>query len=134
MTGALLLLAAFFSTLGCPASVFAVDRVLVRSGTRMQLLERLETLLPNIDATTLNNQVFQHITTGFMDTEPLLREATVKSALHLAPALNGMNSLALLKCVLSPALHSCCGSVRVQPADNVPCVCIFPQVPAEDSA
>ena len=33
-------------------------------GTRMQLLERLETLLPNIDSPTLNNQVFQHIVTG----------------------------------------------------------------------
>jgi hypothetical protein len=30
----------------------------------MQLLDRLESLLPNIDSSTLNTQVFQHIVTG----------------------------------------------------------------------
>jgi hypothetical protein len=34
---------------------------------------------------------------GFMDTEPLLREATVKASLHLAPVLNGANGDMLLK-------------------------------------
>ncbi len=33
----------------------------------MQLLDRLESLLPNIDSPTLNNQVFQHIVTGAPD-------------------------------------------------------------------
>jgi hypothetical protein len=35
---------------------------------------------------------------GFTDTEPLLREATVKASLYLAPALNAVNGLMLLRC------------------------------------
>ena len=52
---------------------------------RIPLLEKLPALMPHLSQKVVNDAIFQHISLGFVDTSPVLRELTVKSIVHLAP-------------------------------------------------
>lgn len=59
--------------------------------TRSRLLQQLEHFIDHLQANTINDQIFPHIVNGFMDTNPTIREQTVKSVIHLSPKLNYNN-------------------------------------------
>ncbi|KAB7499520.1 N-terminal kinase-like protein [Armadillidium nasatum] len=59
--------------------------------TRLKLLQQIENLADHLDAKTVNDQIFQPLVTGFQDTNPTIREHTVKAVLFLAPKLNYNN-------------------------------------------
>ncbi|GFG41089.1 hypothetical protein Cfor_03132, partial [Coptotermes formosanus] len=59
--------------------------------TRIRLLQQLEHFIGHLQAATVNDQIFPHVAHGFMDTNPTIREQTVKSVIHLAPKLNYNN-------------------------------------------
>nr|CAH7725902.1 unnamed protein product [Callosobruchus chinensis] len=59
--------------------------------TRSRLLQQLEFFIGHLQASTVNDQIFPQIAHGFMDTNPTIREQTVKSVIHLAPKLNYNN-------------------------------------------
>jgi len=59
--------------------------------TRIQLLHHLPAYVERIAGEALNRDVFPQLLNGFTDTNAVLREATVKSSLHLAPALSDAN-------------------------------------------
>ncbi|KIM45100.1 hypothetical protein M413DRAFT_441766 [Hebeloma cylindrosporum] len=57
-------------------------------GTRMALLEHLPEYVDKLDKKTVSDKIFSHLQLGFSDTVPLIREATVKSIILLAPKLS----------------------------------------------
>ncbi|XP_034250810.1 N-terminal kinase-like protein [Thrips palmi] len=59
--------------------------------TRVRLLQQLELFIGHLQSATVNDQIFPQIAHGFMDTNPTIREQTVKSIIHLAPKLNYNN-------------------------------------------
>jgi SCY1-like protein 1 len=59
--------------------------------TRSRLLQQLEYFIGHLQAATVNDQIFPQIAHGFMDTNPTIREQTVKSVIHLAPKLSYNN-------------------------------------------
>ncbi|KAK9873941.1 hypothetical protein WA026_002294 [Henosepilachna vigintioctopunctata] len=59
--------------------------------TRSRLLQQLEHFIGHLQAGTVNDQIFPQIAHGFMDTNPTIREQTVKSVIHLAPKLSYNN-------------------------------------------
>lgn len=48
-------------------------------GTRMALLEHLEEYADKLDNKTVSDKIWPNLQTGFTDTVPVIREATVKS-------------------------------------------------------
>lgn len=46
--------------------------------TRLQLLQQMQHLIVHMDHTTVNDKVFPELATGFLDTNPTIREHTVK--------------------------------------------------------
>ena len=46
--------------------------------TRLQLLQQMEQLVVHMDPGTVNDKVFGELATGFLDTNPTIREHTVK--------------------------------------------------------
>ncbi|XP_071533410.1 N-terminal kinase-like protein [Panulirus ornatus] len=66
--------------------------------TRLKLLQQIEFLIEYMNHQTVNDQIFPQLATGFLDTNPTIREHTVKSVLFLAPKLNYNNlNLEVLK-------------------------------------
>ncbi|KAG0712865.1 N-terminal kinase-like protein [Chionoecetes opilio] len=59
--------------------------------TRLRLLQQAGELAPHVDPNTLNTQVFPHLASGFLDTNPTIRENTVKSIRFFGPKLNYQN-------------------------------------------
>lgn len=59
--------------------------------TRVNLLQQIEFFIEHLSQDVVNNQIFPNIASGFMDTNPVVREATVKAMLHLAAKLNYKN-------------------------------------------
>ncbi|XP_047501950.1 N-terminal kinase-like protein isoform X2 [Penaeus chinensis] len=59
--------------------------------TRLKLLQQMESLVEYMDPKTVNDQVFPQLATGFSDSNPTIREQTVKSIMFLAPKLNYNN-------------------------------------------
>ncbi|KAG7172298.1 N-terminal kinase-like protein-like [Homarus americanus] len=59
--------------------------------TRLKLLQQMDSLVEHMNQSTVNDQVFPQLATGFLDTNPTIREHTVKSILFLAPKLNYNN-------------------------------------------
>uniref|UniRef100_A0A1B6CN54 N-terminal kinase-like protein n=1 Tax=Clastoptera arizonana TaxID=38151 RepID=A0A1B6CN54_9HEMI len=59
--------------------------------TRSRLLQQLEHFIDHLQANTINEQIFPQVMNGFMDTNPTIREQTVKSVIHLSPKLNYNN-------------------------------------------
>jgi len=76
--------------------------------TRLQLLHHLPEYIERLSDDAVNGPVLTNILTGFSDTNAVLREATVKSALPLAPRLTGAN----LHRVLLPCLKRCLGDAE----------------------
>ncbi|XP_030773951.1 N-terminal kinase-like protein isoform X4 [Rhinopithecus roxellana] len=58
---------------------------------RIRLLQQMEQFIQYLDEPTVNTQIFPHVVHGFLDTNPAIREQTVKSMLLLAPKLNKAN-------------------------------------------
>ncbi|THV06735.1 ARM repeat-containing protein [Dendrothele bispora CBS 962.96] len=56
-------------------------------GTRMALLDHLSEYADKLDKKTVDSKVFPHLQTGFSDSVAVIREATVKSIILLAPKL-----------------------------------------------
>ncbi|KAJ6602181.1 armadillo-type protein [Mycena sp. CBHHK59/15] len=57
-------------------------------GTRMALLDHLPDYAEKLDKKTVETKVFPHLQTGFSDTVAVIREATVKSIILIAPLLS----------------------------------------------
>lgn len=64
----------------------STDRV-----TRSRLLQQLDLFITHLQSGVVNDQIFPQISHGFLDTNPTIREQTVKSIIHLAPKLNYNN-------------------------------------------
>eukprot|EP00096_Caligus_rogercresseyi_P013655 TRINITY_DN6280_c0_g1_i1.p1 TRINITY_DN6280_c0_g1~~TRINITY_DN6280_c0_g1_i1.p1 ORF type:complete len:729 (-),score=189.49 TRINITY_DN6280_c0_g1_i1:54-2240(-) len=58
---------------------------------RFKLLSQIESFVEHLSPKIINNQVFPQIQNGFVDREPMIREKTVISIIHLAPKLNSSN-------------------------------------------
>ncbi|XP_023343193.1 N-terminal kinase-like protein isoform X2 [Eurytemora carolleeae] len=58
---------------------------------RFKLLSQIETFVEHLNNKIVNDQVFPKIESGFLDSEPLIREKTVIAMIHLAPKLNYSN-------------------------------------------
>ncbi|KAF9559894.1 ARM repeat-containing protein [Agrocybe pediades] len=54
-------------------------------GTRMALLEHLPQYVDKLDKKAVSEKIFPHLQLGFSDTVAVIREATVKSIISLAP-------------------------------------------------
>ncbi|KAK7104395.1 N-terminal kinase-like protein [Littorina saxatilis] len=59
--------------------------------TRVNLLQQVEFFVEHLTHAVVNDQIFPNIASGFMDTNPVVRESTVKAMLHLASKLNYKN-------------------------------------------
>ncbi|CEM03226.1 unnamed protein product [Vitrella brassicaformis CCMP3155] len=80
-------------------------------GIRYALLQQLESLDPHLDATTVNNEIFEPLALGFTDSSAPLREATVKSMLYFMPKLRKAQSEKALR-LLSRCLSDNEPSIR----------------------
>ncbi|CAG2106702.1 unnamed protein product [Medioppia subpectinata] len=71
----------------CVVKLFACkDRA-----TRAKLLQQMETFINYIQPNVVNDSVFPHVCQGFLDSNPVIREQTVKCMLHMASKLNYHN-------------------------------------------
>ncbi|XP_038072147.1 N-terminal kinase-like protein [Patiria miniata] len=59
--------------------------------TRVKLLQQMEYFVEHLQPPVVNDQIFPHICHGFSDTNPVIREHTVKAMLLLASKLNDKN-------------------------------------------
>ncbi|XP_045776230.1 N-terminal kinase-like protein isoform X2 [Maniola jurtina] len=59
--------------------------------TRSRLLQQLDQFIHHLQNSTVNDQIFPQVVHGFLDTNAIIREQTVKSIVHLAPKLNYNN-------------------------------------------
>ncbi|CAD0203839.1 unnamed protein product [Chrysodeixis includens] len=59
--------------------------------TRSRLLQQLDQFIMHLQNATVNDQIFPQVVHGFMDTNPTIREQTVKSIVHLSSKLNYNN-------------------------------------------
>ncbi|XP_039267471.2 N-terminal kinase-like protein [Styela clava] len=59
--------------------------------TRIHLLRQLPLFIEHLKPQVVNSQIFPNIITGFMDTNPAIREQSIKAMLLLAPKLNDNN-------------------------------------------
>jgi SCY1-like protein 1 len=81
--------------------------------TRVQLLHHLPAYIDKLTPEVVNSSVLPAIVNGFSDTSPILREATVKAALHLAPYVNNDNKYNILFKHLRGMLMDAEASIRV---------------------
>jgi len=58
---------------------------------RFKLLSQIENFVEHLSKNIVNDQVFPKIESGFLDSEPLIREKTVIAMIHLAPKLTYSN-------------------------------------------
>uniref|UniRef100_A0AC34FPF9 Protein kinase domain-containing protein n=1 Tax=Panagrolaimus sp. ES5 TaxID=591445 RepID=A0AC34FPF9_9BILA len=59
--------------------------------TRVKLLEKIEEFAPHLKPQVLNDKIYANLVTGFLDTNPAVRESTVKAMVLLAEKLNYNN-------------------------------------------
>ena len=59
--------------------------------TRISLLTKIDCYIEHVKSSTINNDIYPFIIQGFLDTNPTVREQTVKSMLFVAPKLNNKN-------------------------------------------
>ncbi|RWS10279.1 N-terminal kinase-like protein [Dinothrombium tinctorium] len=59
--------------------------------TRAKLLQQIESFINYLQPNVVNEMVYPHVAQGFLDSNPTIREQTVKCMLHLAPKLNYNN-------------------------------------------
>ncbi|OTF76401.1 protein kinase-like protein, partial [Euroglyphus maynei] len=58
---------------------------------RSKLLKEIEEYIDHTSTQAVNDQIFPYLVHGFMDSNPVIREQTVKSIFHLASKLNNQN-------------------------------------------
>jgi len=51
--------------------------------TRINLLQQLDQFVDHLQPSTVNDQIFPHVSTGFTDTLPAMREQTIKVSTDL---------------------------------------------------
>ncbi|VDP72704.1 unnamed protein product [Schistosoma mattheei] len=56
--------------------------------TRVRLLEHLPDFVQHLQTKCIETQIFGPVSAGFTDTHPVVREATVRAMIHLAPRLS----------------------------------------------
>ncbi|VDQ16196.1 unnamed protein product [Trichobilharzia regenti] len=56
--------------------------------TRVRLLEHLPDFIQHLPTKVIETQIFTPVSVGFTDTHPIVREATVRAMIHLAPKLS----------------------------------------------
>ncbi|KAI6236765.1 hypothetical protein M3Y95_00193000 [Aphelenchoides besseyi] len=59
--------------------------------TRVKLLERIDEFAPHLKPQIVNDKIYGNLVTGFMDTNPAVRESTVKAMVVFAEKLNYNN-------------------------------------------
>ncbi|KAI6218666.1 hypothetical protein M3Y99_01695000 [Aphelenchoides fujianensis] len=59
--------------------------------TRVKLLERIDEFAPHLKPQVVNEKIYGNLVTGFMDTNPAVRESTVKAMVVFAEKLNYNN-------------------------------------------
>ncbi|KAK0164096.1 hypothetical protein PV328_002760 [Microctonus aethiopoides] len=59
--------------------------------TRLRLLQQLDRFVSHLQPSTINDAIFPQVARGFLDTNPAVREQTIKSVVHLAPKLDYNN-------------------------------------------
>ncbi|MFH4976625.1 hypothetical protein AB6A40_003334 [Gnathostoma spinigerum] len=59
--------------------------------TRLKLLEKIDEIAPNLSPDVINDKVYGNLASGFLDTNPALRDSTVKAVVSLAEKLNYYN-------------------------------------------
>ena len=59
--------------------------------TRIHLLQNLKSYIDHLSKTVVNKDIFQHVCMGFLDTNPAMREETVKAMSLIAPKLDYKN-------------------------------------------
>lgn len=59
--------------------------------TRARLLQQVDQFMDHLSPDVVNQEVFPHVVQGFSDTNPTIREQTVKAMVHMAPKLNYNN-------------------------------------------
>ncbi|XP_058790868.1 N-terminal kinase-like protein isoform X2 [Phymastichus coffea] len=59
--------------------------------TRLRLLQQLDRFINHLQPITVNEAIFPQVARGFLDTNPAVREQTIKSIVHLAPKLDYNN-------------------------------------------
>ncbi|KAL4238493.1 N-terminal kinase-like protein [Mactra antiquata] len=59
--------------------------------TRVKLLQQVDMFVEHLTSQVINEKIFPNITSGFLDTNPVVRESTIKAMLHLAPKLSYKN-------------------------------------------
>ncbi|XP_044011872.1 N-terminal kinase-like protein [Aphidius gifuensis] len=59
--------------------------------TRLRLLQQLDRFVNHLQPGTVNDAIFPQVARGFLDTNPAVREQTIKSIVNLAPKLDYNN-------------------------------------------
>ncbi|XP_054706089.1 N-terminal kinase-like protein [Uloborus diversus] len=59
--------------------------------TRVKLLQQVEQFIDHIQPSVVNSQIFPNVAQGFLDTNPTIRDHTIKCMVYLAPKLNYQN-------------------------------------------
>ncbi|XP_011500938.1 PREDICTED: N-terminal kinase-like protein [Ceratosolen solmsi marchali] len=59
--------------------------------TRLRLLQQFDRFIDHLQPVTVNEAIFPQIARGFLDSNPAVREQTIKSMVHLAPKLDYNN-------------------------------------------
>ncbi|GBM05859.1 N-terminal kinase-like protein [Araneus ventricosus] len=59
--------------------------------TRAKLLQQIEQFIDHIQPSVINNQIFPNVAQGFLDTNPTIRDQTIKCMLYLSSKLNYQN-------------------------------------------
>ncbi|XP_074991339.1 LOW QUALITY PROTEIN: N-terminal kinase-like protein [Calonectris borealis] len=80
---------------------------------RLQLLQQLEEYVEFLPEATVEAQIFPHVAHGFLDTNPAIREQTVKSMVLLAPKLGeGLRGRELPRLLLRVQAGDALGPLR----------------------
>ncbi|VDM30604.1 unnamed protein product [Toxocara canis] len=59
--------------------------------TRVKLLEKIDEFAAHLTPQVVNEKIYGNIASGFLDTNPAVRESTVKAMVSLADKLNSHN-------------------------------------------
>ncbi|KAL3874122.1 hypothetical protein ACJMK2_037177 [Sinanodonta woodiana] len=59
--------------------------------TRVKLLQQIDSFIEHLQVSTVNDQIFPNVATGFSDVNPIIREESVKAMMFIAPKLNYKN-------------------------------------------
>ncbi|XP_041266476.1 N-terminal kinase-like protein [Onychostruthus taczanowskii] len=123
-------------------------------GLRLRLLQLLEEFIEFLPEATVDSQIFPHVAHGFLDSNPAIREQTVKSMVLLAPKLGegrrggelprlllrvqGGDALGPLRCNatlclgrLAPHLPAQVSSETPLNPPQIPSLCLAPHLPAQ---